>query len=124
MPTSSHQTLSLAAAALLLGACAASPEPTAVAPSITVTPTSLTSGPPGSHTTVTVDVRGIGPAPAITWESVPSGAITVESVTDAGRTAVLRFERQQAALVVVTARGTRTLVDTMSVTLAAVRAAE
>ena len=121
----SRRTLFLATLALLLGACAASSEPTAAAPpSIAVTPAALTAGPPGTRTTVAVDVRGIGPAPAIEWVSVPATAVAVESVADAGRIAVLRVERQQAALIVVTAQGTRTLADTVYVTLAAARAAE
>ena len=120
----SHRMLWLLAAVPLLGACGSDGEPTAVSPSITVTPVSVMAGPPGSHTTATVDVRGIGAAPTITWESIPSGAIAIESMVDGGRSAVLRFDRPQAALVVVTARGTRTLSDTISVTIPALRTIE
>jgi hypothetical protein len=69
-------------------------------------------------------VQGIGANPAITWTSLAPDAAIVDSVLDGARTVVLRFAQQRPTNVIVTARGTQVLVDTLPVTVNAVRVLE
>jgi hypothetical protein len=111
--------------ALLAGGCGSDPDPITVpAPSISLTPASVSWSGPGTRTAVAADVRGIGPIPAIAWTSLAPDAVIIDSVRDAGHTAFLRFEQPRATLVIVTARGTQILVDTLFVTIPAVRVSE
>jgi hypothetical protein len=123
-PMKSSQ-LMICCVALLTGACGSDPEQVVPqAPSITLTPASVSPSGPGTRTAVTADVRGIGPNPAIAWTSLAPDAVIVDSVRDAGRTAYLRFEQRRSTIVLVTARGTQTLVDTLFVTVLAARDSE
>jgi hypothetical protein len=118
----SRRTIYVFGLGVLLSACRSASDPIAeVPPSLTVSPSAVIAGPPGSRVRVGALVQGLGPSPTLEWTSLAPGAVVVDSVLDGGRTAVLRFDRPQATLVLVTARGTRAQSDTLYVTLLAAR---